>query len=234
MSAEHPALIRAAAAPAFVGPPDASLSAKGGRAGAALHGHNASSGEERRGATSRDEPVVAYGTRNLHEFRWYACLTRSRSEKRVRDRLTEREVESYLPLVAVKRKWSDRQRLVQFPLFPGYVFARFRLAELHRVLAVPGLASVVRLGAKPAALSDDEIENIRRIADGFSAVGKRPDAPRPFLRGTVVRVKAGPFKGVRGVVIEDRGQRCLLAGLQTLDLALSIEFDNTILERIRP
>jgi transcription antitermination factor NusG len=162
--------------------------------------------------------------------RWYACHTRARSEKRVAALLLERDVAAFLPTVALVRKWADRRRIVAFPLFPGYVFARFELTHLHSVLSVPGLATVVRLGGRPAPIRDAEIENLRRVAAALSLTGTRPE-PQPFQRGNVVRVADGPFRGVRGVVIELRGRRRLLVGLRAVGLAISIDVDVVMLER---
>lgn len=61
------------------------------------------------------------------EPHWYACHTRARHEKRVGKLLVQRGLESYLPMLVKERKWSDRSKLIEFPLFPGYVFTRFTL-----------------------------------------------------------------------------------------------------------
>jgi transcription antitermination factor NusG len=173
-------------------------------------------------------PNHAIAGSNADGVRWYACLTRARSEKRVAAGLIGRSVTAFLPTVTLVRSWSDRQKEVAFPLFPGYVFARFALAELHRVLAVPGVATVVRFGSRPVAIRDEEIENIERVAAGCSATGAHP-APQPFRKGELVRVVEGPFEGVRGTVIELRGQRRLLTGLEAIELAVSIDVDLRVL-----
>jgi transcription antitermination factor NusG len=136
-----------------------------------------------------------------------------------------------LPTVKLTRQWADRRRAVEFPLFPGYVFARFALTELHEVLSVPGIATVVRFGARPVPIREDEIENIKRVAAGFTAIGTRPD-PLPFAEGQAVRVIDGPFRGVRGIVVRIRGRHRVLAGLSDIDLAVSIDVDEVVLESI--
>jgi transcription antitermination factor NusG len=135
----------------------------------------------------------------------------------------------FLPTVALARRWADRTRTVAFPLFPGYVFARFALTQLHTVISVPGLATVVRFGRRPVPVRAQDIENIRRVAAAFSVIGRKPD-PQPFMKGDEVRVVGGPFEGVVGMVVEVRGNRRLLAGIRTIGLSVSIDVDISVLE----
>src|SRR5207247_9430806 len=86
---------------------------------------------------------------------WYACRTRPRAEKQVGRLLRLRRVESYVPLLEQVRQWTDRKKRVGFPLFPGYVFARFSLAMVHEVLRTPGIVTIVRNHAGPAPDADD-------------------------------------------------------------------------------
>ena len=53
---------------------------------------------------------------------WYAIRTRSRHEKIVADQLEKQSIEGFLPLVKRTRKWSDRTKEVELPLFSGYTF----------------------------------------------------------------------------------------------------------------
>jgi transcription antitermination factor NusG len=136
-------------------------------------------------------------------------------------------VDAYLPTFPLVRRWADRRRTVAFPLFPGYVFARFALQDLYRVLAVPGLATIVRLGGRLAPIRDDEIDNIRRVAAGLDVTCVRPRRVR-FHRGEAVRVIGGPFEGVEGVIHQVRGSSRVLAGL-SIGLAVSIVVDVTVI-----
>lgn len=165
--------------------------------------------------------------------RWYACHTRARSEKRVASRLADQGVEAYLPTVQRLRKWADRRKRVEFPLFPGYVFARFEASGLYTVLSVPGVATVVRQGGRAAPVADEEIENIRRVAAGLVVTKQMPE-PEPFHPGDFVRVTGGPFDGVIGVVKEVRGRRRVLVGLHTIGLGVAIDVDLRTLESCAP
>src|SRR5512136_2732424 len=94
---------------------------------------------------------------------WYALRTRSRHEKRVHDQLTAQGIESFLPLIERWRQWKDRRKLVAFPLFPGYCFARFAGAQRIPVLRAVGVVQIVgnRAGALP--VPDEEVAGIQRL-----------------------------------------------------------------------
>lgn len=159
--------------------------------------------------------------------RWYALYTRARHEKRVDARLRERGFEVFLALVPQERQWHDRKKVVYWPLFPGYVFARATPADLWRALDTPGVANVIRFNGQPAPIPDEEIDNVGRFAAAIAAVGEVPE-PEPLIEeGQRVRVVSGPFDGVEGVVVERRGRgRALVqVGLEAIGQGLKVEVD---------
>lgn len=168
---------------------------------------------------------------------WYACYTRARHEKRVRAHLDERGFEVFLPLIPRERQWHDRTKVVEFPLFPGYVFARFGTDRLYRILETPGVATVVGFEGELAPIADEEIENIRRFARAVAELGLEPE-PEPLVRierGQHVRITAGPLEDVEGVVVESRsgGERVLVqVGLEAIGQGLKVEVDTRKIEVI--
>jgi len=162
---------------------------------------------------------------------WFACYTRARHEKRVHEQLARRGFETYLPLLVEERQWSDRRKLVEFPLFPGYVFTRFVREDIHHVLSVPGIATVIRHNGVPSPISEAEVENIRRFVAALAETGQRPE-PLPLDQGQPVRVMHGPFAGVTGVVVERRGRRRFLVGLSTIGQGMEIDIDGRNLQPV--
>jgi len=165
--------------------------------------------------------------------RWYACYTRGHYEKRVAAHLQERQIESFLPTHSEEHHWSDRTKRVAYPLFPSYVFARFRAADLSCVLNIEGLVTIVRAGTTLLTIPDDEIANVRRFAETADRYGIAP-VPEPFVDvGEHVRVTAGPLAGVEGIVLEWRRARTrVLIGLQAVGQGLSVNVDTSSLQRI--
>ena len=94
---------------------------------------------------------------------WYAIYTKPRWEKKVHALLTEKKIESYCPLNKVRKKWSDRMKTVEEPLFKSYVFARVSEEEQTRVRMTAGVMNFVYWQGKPAIIRAKEIETIRKF-----------------------------------------------------------------------
>lgn len=164
---------------------------------------------------SRDSPEEGF---------WYACYTRGRHEKRVEKRLAGSGLRPFLPLVHVRRVWHDRQKLIPWPLFPSYVFAKVRRDRLSEVSATPGVVGVVQFGGVPARIQDEEIMNVRRFARALDECDELP-APEPLVQGQAVRVVSGSFEGVQGVVVENRGRGrvVITVGLKALRAGIRVD-----------
>jgi len=165
---------------------------------------------------------------------WYALYTRARHEKKVDRLLRLREFEVFLPLVPRESQWHDRRKIVDWPLFPGYVFARFGLRSTAQVLGTPGVATVVRQDGVPAPISDNEIENVRRLASVVTETGGLPE-PTPMVQaGQLARISKGPFAGVHGVVLQRRGSGRVLMqiGLDVIGQGIKIEIEESSLQEM--
>jgi transcription antitermination factor NusG len=154
------------------------------------------------------DTTIAADARVWHEPRWYALKTRSRHEKRVRDQLGQRDIDTFLPLCESWRQWKDRKKKVELPLFPGYCFARFPLVERLRVLNVLGVAQLVSINGRPEPILEAELTAIQQLVST-----KLQYDPHPFLEeGMDVEVVRGPLAGVRGKLLrKDRLTRLVLA-----------------------
>ncbi len=180
------------------------------------------------GGIEREEvPFVLYT-----EPRWYACYTRARHEKRVDGLLTRNGVESYLPLVPRLSQWKDRKKLVSWPLFPSYVFARFTLGRMHDILVVPGVSTIVRSRGYPTPIPEEELANVRRFADAAVAAGVCPEVVPLVNEGDWVRIAEGAFRGVEGRVVERRGRRRVLVGLRPIGQGLEVDVEARLLQVI--
>jgi len=166
------------------------------------------------------------------ESNWYACRTRARAEKQVGRLLERAGVEHYLPLVELERKWADRTKRVGFPLFSGYTFARFPLKQLIDVVRTPGLVTIVSENGYPAPIRDAEMESVRRFISGVDGTGETPAPEDWWEPGTPIVVRTGPFRGMRGFLLESRGRRRVAVKLDALKMAFSVEFGIEELERV--
>lgn len=106
--------------------------------------------------------------------KWLAVYTRPRWEKKVNQLLIEKGVESYCPLNKVRRKWSDRVKIVEEPLFKSYVFLKVNDEGRTAVRMTPGVINFVYWDGKPAVIRDKEINAIKRFLNEYENVEVRP------------------------------------------------------------
>lgn len=154
---------------------------------------------------------------------WYALRTRSRHEKRVYDQLTVRGVEAFLPLIERWRQWKDRRRLVAFPLFPGYCFARFTGGQRIAVLRVNGVVQVVGNREGPLPVPDAEIAGIQRLV-----TSTLPYDPHPYLEtGMRVEVVRGPLAGLTGILVRKGAKARFVVSVNLIQQAAAVELDGS-------
>ena len=154
---------------------------------------------------------------------WYALRTRSRHEKRVEEQLSARGIEPFLPLIQRWRQWKDRRKQVAFPLFPGYCFARFPLADRVDVLKAHGVVQIIGNREGPVPVPEGEIEAVRRLV-----TSTLPYDPHPYLHeGMPVEVIRGPLAGVRGVLLRKGARARLVISVSLIQQAASVELDAT-------
>jgi transcription antitermination factor NusG len=160
---------------------------------------------------------------------WYALVVKPQHEVRVFEGLNGlAEIEGFLPTYKDKRIWSDRVKILDAPLFPGYVFARFRYpARRVPVLRVAGVRSIVGFGNAPSPLAEEEIITIRTVVNSAF-----PVRPWPFLRaGQRVRIEHGPLRGVEGIVLEQKDEWRMVVSVELLQRSISVLLDRSVLRR---
>lgn len=144
---------------------------------------------------------------NQYEIsRWYALYTRSRHEKLVEKELQEKGISAYTPKRKIRRKWSDRVKLVEEPLFGGYCFARFPLIDKKQVFTQRGVVNIVNFSGRHVPVEDSVIESLKILTAGELTID-----PFPYMKkGDRVVIKKGPFKGLEGYITEKRNKNTTL------------------------
>lgn len=151
---------------------------------------------------------------------WYAIQTQGRQEKHVVQRLTNRGLNLYLPLVTEVRRWSDRRKHVEVPLFPGYVFAYTPMAEKVRltVLRTAGTIGFVTSQGRPVPIPEIEIENIQKLLS-LSA----PLHPHVFLSsGKRMRIRGGALDGLEGILVGAKADCSLVISVQMIQRSVAL------------
>ena len=152
---------------------------------------------------------------------WFALWTRSRHEQVVREQLERKQIESFLPTVTRWSRWKDRKKKVDWPLFPGYCFARFDPGERLPILKVPGVVSIISFEGEPAPIPEHEIDGIRQLVESDLAFD-----PCPMIHeGMMVEVMHGPLKGVVGRLMRKNEKARLVLSVDLIGQAVSVEVD---------
>jgi transcription antitermination factor NusG len=162
---------------------------------------------------------------------WFVIWTESRAEKKVEARIAALGLSPWLPTVKERRRWSDRWREVVFPLFPGYLFARARSVEWHRVLRTPGVLTVVKREGRPALIADAFVAGLRDAIERNGATPEPMAEELDYCPGDkVVIVQEGALKGVRGVVRERRSGRQLVIWVSEIGRGVAFTIGSTLVK----
>jgi transcriptional antiterminator RfaH len=163
---------------------------------------------------------------------WYALYTRSRYEKRVEKLLREQGVTVYLPLMSVYRRWSDRMKKVEVPLFNSYLFVKTLPSDqnhYYNILHTPGVVRFISFEGQPVPVPDHQIEALQRLsAEGYDL----SPVEKPLLPGTPVEIKQGPLKGIRGEVVQTGKNQVLIIRLDALDKNVQVSLPAGLVEAV--
>lgn len=161
--------------------------------------------------------------------KWYAIYTRPRWEKKVNQLLLEKGVESYCPLNKVKRKWSDRLKTVEEPLFKSYVFVKVDEKERTIVRMTSGVINFVYWNKKPAIIKEKEITAIKRFLNEYENVEVQPVDLKLQQR---VRVMAGSLMDQEGKVLDIR-RKAVKVAIDSLGYILIAYIERTKLTSVQ-
>ena len=156
-----------------------------------------------------------------HARNWYALRVKVNREKLAADGLEQKGYAHLLPLYQSRRRWSDRIKVSERPLFPGYVFCCFGYQERQRVLQSPAVHSIVTFGTNPTPVPDDEILSLTRLIDSSMEM-----EPVPYMQaGQLVRICKGPLSGVTGFLREIKNSHRLVISIDLLQRSVATEID---------
>jgi transcription elongation factor/antiterminator RfaH len=162
---------------------------------------------------------------------WYAVQTRARNEKVVCERLQEQGLDTFLPLVTEVRRWSDRKKKVELPLFSCYVFVRLTFSstdERMRVYRTSGVFRIVSMRGEAVPIPDEQIDALRTVV-----TQQVPWLAHPFLKiGQRVRIRGGSLEGVEGVLLSRNGDRTLIISVDAIQRSLAVSVEGYDVEAL--
>jgi transcription antitermination factor NusG len=164
-------------------------------------------------------------------LKWYAVHVRSRHEFQVHERLGLKGIDAFLPTVEKLRKWKDRNKLVTFPLFPGYLFVRTTEdpGNILAVLKIKGIVNVIcTIPGEPAPIPDEQIASLKKLVENRENLD-----PYPYLtEGQSVRIIKGPMAGVEGILVEKLDKHFLVLSVDVLRQGVALTINAADVEKI--
>ncbi|MBD2753322.1 UpxY family transcription antiterminator [Spirosoma validum] len=158
---------------------------------------------------------------------WFVLYTKSRNEKLVADKLRGMNIEVYCPLIKTRRKWSDRTKLVEEPLFRSYCFVNLAEHERAKVFTVPGVVRYLFWLKQPAIVRDAEIDAIKLM---LNEVDHNLLQIESFTPGSRLTIGSGSFADLSGNVLKQQG-RIVAIQLDALQLIVKVDLSKTIVVR---
>ncbi|MBD2752596.1 UpxY family transcription antiterminator [Spirosoma validum] len=159
---------------------------------------------------------------------WFVIYTKSNTEKRVADDLRKRNITVYCPLIREKRKWSDRVKIVENPLFRSYCFVHVSDNERNQVFGVAGVVGYLHWLKKPAIVRDEEIEIIKKL---LNDVDHAAIQLQQYSVSDKVRINSGVFMEQEGHVVAHQGKKLVLR-LESLGVSISVDTGRTLVDKV--
>jgi len=161
------------------------------------------------------------------QYPWYVLRVKAGREQSTAFLLKQKGLTGFLPLYTSSRRWSDRTKLLEVPLFPGYVFCRFDVQNRLPILRTPGVLQIIGMGGVPEPVDETEIAGVQCVVRSGLLM-----QPWPFLKiGERVSFQDGPLRNVEGVLTEIKGQSNLIVSITLLQRSVAVRVERAA---IRP
>ncbi|MFT5725012.1 MAG: transcriptional antiterminator NusG [Bacteroidia bacterium] len=168
----------------------------------------------------------------IEDLKWHVVYVMSRQEKKVAQRLADRNIEHYLPIAKRLSTWSDRKKWIDFPMFNGYMFVRPTAKEVDQVVQTIGVVGYLTFERKHAVVRDKEIQIIKIIeTEGYFA--ETILSPEDFEAGEKVLVVEGPLKGQTVDLVRKNNERIFLVSFDTLGQSIKINLPFEFLQKVK-
>lgn len=158
----------------------------------------------------------------LNYRNWFALYTHSRCEFKVNELLKSKNIITYLPIKKVIRKWSDRKKELELPLFNGYIFINATEKERLTALQQKHIVRCISDAGKPAIVPEWQIESLKKI----TSVDLDIEIYNGLKKGKVIEISTGPFKGLRGILVDVDNKKQLAVSIELLNRTVIVHLAN--------
>ena len=154
---------------------------------------------------------------------WYVLYTKPRNEKKVAERLSGEGYNVYCPLQRVRRQWSDRMKIIEEPLFKGFLFIQVEDHKRDEVFSFPGTVRYLFWLRRPAVVRDSEIKTIQKWLGEYAS---EDIDISDILPGDYVLITSGPFTGEQAVLLDKTNKKAVVQ-LKELGIQLSLSLTHS-------
>jgi transcriptional antiterminator NusG len=172
---------------------------------------------------------AATGVPSTSVPQWFALRLRSNREFQVRAALEGYSIETFLPTWSESVRWTDRTKITERPLFPGYLFVRAAPGrDFYVCCATRGVIQMLPSSHKPTPIDESELEAVAMVV-----ASKQRATPCEFTAGELVTIDSGPLAGVSGVVTRTKGALRVVVSLELLRRSIAVELDaDTLIKKV--
>jgi len=161
-------------------------------------------------------------------YKWYPVYTNPKAEKKAHQSLSDKGIETYLPLRRQLKQWSDRKKWIDEPFIKSYLFVHITQQEQTEVLMTKGVARFIYFGGKVTSMPDKQIEDLKLL---MTSAVELEVTEENLLPGEKIVLKAGPLKGMVGEIISYRSQKQLALRLENLGCSVIIHVAASLIDR---
>jgi len=165
---------------------------------------------------------------NTSTPKWYPVYTQPRAEKKAYQALTNKGIETYLPLHRQLKQWSDRKKWIEEPFIKSYLFVRITEFEQTEVLMTKGIARFIYFSNQVTSMPDRQVEELKLV---LASPYELEITEKNLQPGERVIIKAGPLKGMTGEIISYRSQKQLILRLENLGCSILINVAAELIDR---
>ncbi len=168
---------------------------------------------------------------HLHatEPRWFAIYTKYKREKLIHKELQRKGIESYLPIQTVIRNYTSKRKKVELPLISCYLFVKITKPEYVPVLETDDVVKFVRFSKNLLAIPEKEINLLKLIVgEGLPIVAEKI----ALRKGDTVEVTGGNLTGLKGILVEEHGEKEMVIDLDRMGYSLRMQIDAKLLKKV--
>jgi transcription antitermination factor NusG len=162
---------------------------------------------------------------------WYAVYVNVKHEKKVTQKLCDKAIEAYSPIIKKMQQWSDRKKLVEFPMLSGYVFVKIDLSKKEEVLNCAGVFAFIKFNGVEAKIKESDITILKSIESSGYDVSVEPAG---LQVSDEVEVTQGPLKGLKGKVFRFQNNEFVQIELGSIKQNIKVQLPKHSLKIITP